>query len=108
MIYVLSVLFYVLGVGIGQGLASAVVATYYACIMSLTVFYFIMSFFDPLPWTECDPDWADMDTCISHRNGEHPCPIYPNGTIYPTASPCDDRPFKLNISLQSSTDQYFR
>ena len=40
------------------------VVTYYCSLMALTVFYFIHSFYPVLPWTECDPAWAD-ENCVA-------------------------------------------
>ena len=40
-------------------MATWFVVTYYCCLMALTVFYFFSSFQSVLPWTVCDPAWAD-------------------------------------------------
>ncbi|CAL4064796.1 unnamed protein product, partial [Meganyctiphanes norvegica] len=50
------------GVGFGQCIATWSVVTYYCSLMALTVFYFVHSFQAVLPWTVCDPAWAD-DNC---------------------------------------------
>ena len=31
------------------------------------LFYFIHSFFNPLPWATCDNDWNHKDTCVVSR-----------------------------------------
>ena len=39
--------------------------------MSYSVFYFIQSFFDPLPWTKCDDGWEncyDSDANLTSLN----------------------------------------
>lgn len=42
---------------------SLVVCIYYNVIMSYTVFYMVASFSSEVPWSKCDPAWADMSTC---------------------------------------------
>lgn len=42
---------------------SLVVCIYYNVIMSYTVFYMVASFSSEVPWSKCDPTWADMSTC---------------------------------------------
>lgn len=31
--------------------------------MSYTVFYMVSSFAPEVPWSKCDPEWADLETC---------------------------------------------
>lgn len=45
------------GIGIGQTLSTCFVTTYYASLMGLTIRYFLASFNDPLPWSECRLEW---------------------------------------------------
>ncbi|XP_037087499.1 sodium-dependent nutrient amino acid transporter 1-like [Pollicipes pollicipes] len=52
------------GVGYGQMIGTASVVSYYVALMALTVFYFVASFSSVLPWTVCDPSWADMTRCV--------------------------------------------
>ncbi|XP_043238326.1 sodium-dependent nutrient amino acid transporter 1-like [Amphibalanus amphitrite] len=52
------------GVGYGQMIGTASVVSYYVALMALTVFYFFASFSAVLPWTYCDPSWADMSHCV--------------------------------------------
>ena len=52
------------GVGYGQMIATSAVVSYYVALMALTVFYFFASFASVLPWTVCDPSWADMSRCV--------------------------------------------
>lgn len=47
------------GVGIGQTLCIAAVATYYSSIMAITLRYFFYSFAEVLPWSECNPEWTE-------------------------------------------------
>lgn len=42
------------GVGWGQQIASATVATYYSAIIGLTLFYAFKSFDTHLPWSTCE------------------------------------------------------
>lgn len=51
------------GVGYGQAIATWCVSTYYSYLMALSLFYFFCSFENPLPWSYCNPDWANNDTC---------------------------------------------
>lgn len=50
------------GVGVGQVVSIAIVATYYSSIMAITLKYFADSFNSILPWSDCNPDW--MESCI--------------------------------------------
>ncbi|XP_030768073.1 sodium-dependent nutrient amino acid transporter 1-like [Sitophilus oryzae] len=59
-------------IGFGQLIGSVCVATYYCCLMAITLFYLASSFTSELPWTQCDPAWneyaAEINrTCISAR-----------------------------------------
>ncbi|KAG7162061.1 sodium-dependent nutrient amino acid transporter 1-like [Homarus americanus] len=51
------------GLGYGQMVATWSVVTYYCSLMALTVFYLTQSFSAVLPWTYCDPAWADLN-CV--------------------------------------------
>jgi hypothetical protein len=53
----------VLGVGCAMVTVSLIVCIYYNVIMSYTVFYMVSSFASEVPWSKCDPSWADMSTC---------------------------------------------
>lgn len=54
------------GLGYSQTIACGIVSTFYAAILGLTFRYFFASFIDPLPWTECLPQWTTNNTsCIS-------------------------------------------
>lgn len=59
------------GVGIGQVIATCFVTTYYASLMGLTIRYFLASFSDPLPWSECKTDWNSscIDSQLKSMNG---------------------------------------
>ncbi|XP_055904335.1 sodium-dependent nutrient amino acid transporter 1-like [Eupeodes corollae] len=50
------------GVGFGQVISVAILATYYATLMALTCRYLIASFSSVLPWSYCRPEWGD--SCI--------------------------------------------
>ncbi|KAG8230316.1 hypothetical protein J437_LFUL000586 [Ladona fulva] len=51
------------GVGCAMVTVSLIVCIYYNVIMSYTVYYMVASFASEVPWSKCDPEWADMDTC---------------------------------------------
>lgn len=42
---------------------SLIVCIYYNVIMAYTVYYMIASFSAVVPWSKCDPEWADMSKC---------------------------------------------
>lgn len=50
------------GVGVGQVVSIAIVATYYSSIMAITLKYFSDSFNAILPWGSCKPEWG---SCIA-------------------------------------------
>lgn len=50
------------GVGVGQVVSIAIVATYYSSIMAVTLKYLADSFDAILPWSSCKPEWGP---CIS-------------------------------------------
>ncbi|XP_021920717.1 sodium- and chloride-dependent glycine transporter 2-like isoform X1 [Zootermopsis nevadensis] len=51
------------GVGCAMVTVSLIVCIYYNVIMSYTVHYMVSSFATEVPWSKCDPEWADMTTC---------------------------------------------
>lgn len=46
------------GVGVGQVVSIAIVATYYSSIMAITLKYLADSFSAVLPWRDCKPEWG--------------------------------------------------
>lgn len=46
------------GVGVGQVVSIAIVATYYSSIMAITLKYLADSFSAVLPWRNCKPEWG--------------------------------------------------
>ncbi|KAF2347608.1 Sodium:neurotransmitter symporter, partial [Trinorchestia longiramus] len=56
------------GVGYAQAIASSSVVCYYSSIIAIAIWYLLMSFQSVLPWSVCDEDWANMDTCIEVRS----------------------------------------
>ena len=59
------------GVGIGQTLCIMAVATYYSSIMAITLRYFFYSFAEVLPWSECNPEWAEPCYASSGSGGKN-------------------------------------
>lgn len=57
------------GVGVGQVVSIAIVATYYSSLMALTLSYFFNSFQEVLPWSDCDPNWNVA--CIPSGSSDH-------------------------------------
>lgn len=56
------------GIGIAMLVVTFIVAIYYNVLMSYTIFYIAASFQSTVPWSECNPAWADMDTCFVLSN----------------------------------------
>lgn len=58
------------GIGVGQVISTCFVTTYYASLMALTIRYFIASFSDPLPWSECRDEWntSCIDSSLRSSN----------------------------------------
>jgi Sodium:neurotransmitter symporter family len=65
------------GVGVGQVVSIAIVATYYSSIMALTLNYLADSFNAILPWSSCKEVWGD---CIPSLTQENTTMIWNNDT----------------------------
>jgi len=90
------------GIGYGQAMATWFVVTYYCCLMALTTYYFFASFQTILPWTVCDPSWAD-DTCYTTTSKDQNMTIDGNMTDL-----FDNFTVALNLTGgTSSVEQYF-
>jgi solute carrier family 6 (neurotransmitter transporter, glycine) member 5/9 len=50
------------GIGIGQCICCLIVMQIYVSVMALTIRYFVVSFNDPLPWSQCKAEWNE--SCI--------------------------------------------
>lgn len=57
------------GVGVGQVVSVAIVATYYSSLMAITLHYFADSFYSVLPWRDCKPQWGDCIPAVAQVNG---------------------------------------
>lgn len=51
------------GVGVAMVTVSLIVCIYYNVIMSYTIYYMVASVSSIVPWSICDPEWANMSTC---------------------------------------------
>lgn len=51
------------GVGVAMVTVSLIVCIYYNVIMSYTIYYMFASISEVVPWSICDPEWANMSTC---------------------------------------------
>ncbi|XP_064485141.1 uncharacterized protein LOC135397467 [Ornithodoros turicata] len=51
------------GVGVAMGYACFFVCLYFNIILAYAMVYIVHSLKTPLPWTECNPEWAD-DECF--------------------------------------------
>ncbi|XP_028167708.1 sodium-dependent nutrient amino acid transporter 1-like [Ostrinia furnacalis] len=47
------------GIGYAQALSCSYIVTYYVSIVGLCLYYLAMSFQAELPWSKCDPEWAN-------------------------------------------------
>lgn len=56
------------GVGVGQVVSIAIVATYYSSLMALTLSYFADSFNEILPWSSCKESWGNCIPSLPHEN----------------------------------------
>ncbi|XP_065579842.1 sodium-dependent nutrient amino acid transporter 1-like isoform X2 [Artemia franciscana] len=81
------------GIGYGQAFATWCVVTYYTSLMALVSFYFIASFQSPLPWTYCDPVWADEKCVDSTMN-------LTNSSIFGKSESPSDQYFRRNVLQQ--------
>ncbi|CAG2182355.1 unnamed protein product, partial [Oppiella nova] len=54
------------GIGFAQMFSTAYIIIFYNYLMALTIYYFTQSFQDPLPWTECQPEWSPTGTCSAN------------------------------------------
>ncbi|CAG2104338.1 unnamed protein product [Medioppia subpectinata] len=54
------------GIGFAQLFSISYVIIFYNYIMALTLYYFVMSFKNPLPWTQCNEDYAPGGTCSAN------------------------------------------
>lgn len=73
------------GVGFGQQVASASIATYYSAIIALTLAYVVQSFSAHLPWSTCE-------------NFDQPC--FPAEALGPSANE--------TMGARSSADLFFK
>jgi len=56
------------GVGVAMVIISLIVAIYYNVIMAYCLVYLFNSFRAVLPWTQCDPQWADERCFVRNEN----------------------------------------
>jgi len=56
------------GVGVAMVIISLIVAIYYNVIMAYCLVYLFNSFRSVLPWTVCDPQWADERCFVRNEN----------------------------------------
>ena len=46
------------GLGIAKLLVSVLFSVHFAVMLGWYGYYFVVSFFDPLPWAECKQEWS--------------------------------------------------
>ncbi|CAG0913817.1 unnamed protein product [Notodromas monacha] len=86
------------GVGWAMVTVSLIVCIYYNVIMSYTMHYFVSSLSSVLPWSVCDPAWADMSTCFVDIADYTNSSRASNGTELQPASQQYWERYVLNIS----------
>lgn len=52
------------GIGVGQVWGTALVTSYYASLLALTVRYLVSSMSAVLPWSRCEEEWRELGGCI--------------------------------------------
>lgn len=65
---VLSVLFYLQGLGLTMITVSGLIAIYYAVIIAYCVYFFIASMTSQVPWADCSNTWNTCDCKDSSTN----------------------------------------
>lgn len=94
------------GIGFAMLYSCMLICVYYNVIMSYAVYFTVATIVsavdghgDEMPWEECDPEWADMNTCSIRRND-----VETNASLVNfTAS----NVYSNTTKLSSSTEQYF-
>ena len=88
------------GVGFAMIVLSLIVSIYYNVIMAYCLFYLFNSMRSVLPWTECDPAWADARCYV--RAG--------NSSVRAVQHSCVPTPFRRCppvLEPQTSEEQYW-
>ncbi|KAG1705083.1 Sodium- and chloride-dependent glycine transporter 1 [Nymphon striatum] len=86
------------GVGYAMVTVSLVVCIYYNVIMSYTIFYISASFQSIVPWSICDPSWADMETCYGAAL---------NSTNITSVTNVTNVATNKTLQMQTSSQQYW-
>ena len=60
------------GVGWSQMFSMVAVGTYYCSLMSITLYYLLVSFQAQLPWSRCEEEWADICVDSAKRDDAPP------------------------------------
>nr|AEE62074.1 unknown [Dendroctonus ponderosae] len=88
-------------IGFGQLIGSVCVATYYCCLMAITLFYLAHSFtFSELPWTQCKDSWKEYLTEIAG----YCVPSTGDYTIEPNRSSITSSELWFRIEVLRQTD----
>ncbi|KAG1705088.1 Sodium- and chloride-dependent glycine transporter 2 [Nymphon striatum] len=92
------------GVGYAMVTVSLVVCIYYNVIMSYTIFYISASFQSIVPWSICDPSWADMETCYV-RGSSNGAAL--NSTNITSVTNVTNVATNKTLQMQTSSQQYW-
>ena len=91
------------GIGIGMAMVtiSLIVSIYYNVIMAYCLFYLFNSMRSVLPWTECDPAWADARCYVRAGNSSA------RASLHHTCVPNPFRKCPPVLEPQTSEEQYW-
>merc|ERR1719158_746752 len=91
------------GIGIGMAMVtiSLIVSIYYNVIMAYCLFYLFNSMRSVLPWTECDPAWADARCYVRAGNSSA------RASLHHTCVPNPFRKCAPVLEPQTSEEQYW-
>ena len=89
------------GIGIAQMLCGFYIATYYASLIALAIFYFLASFAKVLPWTVCESELQQ-----SSDGTYHICKNNESSAVSPLNETYDNKT-QNNIRIISPAEQYF-
>nr|XP_018907731.1 PREDICTED: sodium- and chloride-dependent glycine transporter 1-like [Bemisia tabaci] len=98
------------GVGVAMVTVSLIVCIYYNVIMSYTIHYMIASFSSEVPWSKCDPAWADMHSCYvrgSNQSMSNSTSLISNSTIQALAQLSNSTASNKTLERETAGLQYW-
>ncbi|XP_015590857.1 sodium-dependent nutrient amino acid transporter 1 [Cephus cinctus] len=96
------------GVGWAQLCSLIALASYYCALMSLTLYYLIMSFSAELPWAWCREEWGDFCVASGVQRSAITTKVVSDNATSSTSNDVLEKLRLLNItSFSSSAELYF-